>query len=431
MKKNNLSLSKKRFREFDLQVQHKFFNDFNKKSSCMNKKIVLLPIAMLTFSSFSVFADELDTLQFRVGENIVRESNVFRLSDSTNAQTLLGNSNRSDTIAITTLGVKLNKSYSLQRVELDVSAEDHHYSRYSKLNFNALNYLGAFRWSVTPFLYGNITANRRDYVDTFADVQNTGQLNRRSDRLNAAEAEYEVAGPLHIVGGVFDRSSTSSLASTFEGSSRVHGAEAGLRYVVGSGTSLAYRYKNGKGDYPGRPLSDQFANSFKDREHEFRFSWEPTGKTTVQARLSQFSRRHDGLSSRDFSGLTGQLDANVAVTGKTSIATGLIRELGSYQTPTTSYFEGNRIFIGPVWKPTEKTAVRLRYDHGVRDFKGTSGFSGTNRRDTLNIASLALEWQPIRALKLIAFAQQENRKSNDSGFNYKNSSIGISGVFSF
>ena len=177
MKKNNLSLSKKRFREFDLQVQHKFFNDFNKKSSCMNKKIVLLPIAMLTFSSFSVFADELDTLQFRVGENIVRESNVFRLSDSTNAQTLLGNSNRSDTIAITTLGVKLNKSYSLQRVELDVSAEDHHYSRYSKLNFNALNYLGAFRWSVTPFLYGNITANRRDYVDTFADVQNTGQLN--------------------------------------------------------------------------------------------------------------------------------------------------------------------------------------------------------------------------------------------------------------
>lgn len=422
MKNNNLSPSKKQLHTFNAQIYQKYFCD---------KKIAFLPIAMLTLSSLSVMADELDTLQFRVSENIVHESNAYRLSDSTDAQTVLGNSNRSDTVAITSLGIKLNKSYSLQRVELDVSAEDHHYSRFSKLNFNALNYVGAFRWSVTPFLYGNITANRRDYVDASADVQNTGQLNRRSDRLNAAQAEYEIAGPLHLVGGFFDRSSTSSLPSTFEGSSRVHGAEAGLRYVAASGTSLAYRYKNGKGDYPGRLLSDQFANSFKDKEHEFRFSWEPTGKTTVQARLSQFSRRHDGLSSRDFSGLTGQLDASLAVTGKTSITSGLIRELGSYQTPTTSYFVSNRIFVGPVWKPTEKTAVRLRYDYGVRDFKGTSGFSGTNRRDTLNIASLAFEWQPIRALKLIAFAQQENRKSNDFGFNYKNSSIGISGIFSF
>ena len=427
---NNSLLLSKHFHQFSLHVYKKYFLEVN-NLPFLTKKTVLMPIALLTLSSFSVMADELDTLQFRVGENIVHESNVFRLSDSVNAQTVLGNSNRSDTIAITNLGIKLNKSYSLQRIELDVSAEDHHYSRYSKLNFNALNYVGAFRWSVTPFLYGNITANRRDYVDTSADVQNTGQLNRRSDRVNAAEAEYEVAGPLHLVGGVFDKSSTSSLPFTFEGSSRVQGAEAGLRYVAGSGTSLAYRYKNGKGDYPGRLLSDQFAHSFKDREHEFRFSWEPTGKTTVQARLSQFSRRHDGLSSRDFSGVTGQLDASLAVTGKTSITSGLIRELGSYQTPTTSYFVGNRIFVGPVWKPTEKTAVRLRYDYGVRDFKGTPGFSGTNRRDTLNIASLAFEWQPIRALKLIAFAQQENRKSNDFGFNYKNSSIGISGVFSF
>ena len=420
-------------------ISHGFYDDLAnvrlKKTKVTNKgvfrKITLLPFVLLTFNALPVQADELDTLQFRVGENIVHESNVFRLSDSTDPQTTIGNSNKSDTVAITNVGIKLNKSYSLQRVELDVSAEDHHYTRFSKLNFNALNYVAALRWSITPRLYGNVTGTRRDYVDTVADVQNTGQLNRRSDRLNAADAEYEIAGPLRLVGGIFERSSTSSLPLTFEGSSRVHGAEAGLRYVLGSGTSAAYRYKNGRGDYPDRLLSGQFAKSFKDREHEFRFSWEPTGKSTIQARVSQFSRFHDGLPTRDFSGVTGQVDASLAVTGKTSITTGLIRDLGSYQTPTTSYFVGNRFFVTPVWKPTEKTAVRLRYDYGVRDFKGTSGFSGTSRRDTTNIASLALEWQPIRALKLIAFAQQENRKSSDFGFNYKNASIGISGIFSF
>ena len=399
-----------------------------------SRNFALLPVALLTLISLTtlnVHADEFDTLKFRVGENILHESNVFRLSDSANAQAIVGTTKRSDTVAITSAGLKLNKSYSLQRIELDVVAEDHRYNRFSNLNFTAFNYAAAFRWSVTPALHGNVTADRRDYVDATADIQNRGQLNRRSNRSNAVDAEYEVGSAWRIVGGVFERTSSSSQSLTSEGSYRLRGAEGGLRYVFPSGNSLAYRYKGGKGDYPDRPVSTLFANNFKDREHEFRLGWITTGKTTVNARLSQLNRKHDGLSTRDFSGVTGQIDAVYSITGKTSIAAGLISELGSYQTATDSYYQGNRLFISPTWKPTEKTAVRLRYDHGVRNFKGSPGLTGSGRKDTTNIASLALEWQPLRALKLIAFAQQENRKSNAPGFDYKNASVGISGVFSF
>ena len=375
---------------------------------------------MLAITSVGAQADELDTFQFRVGENIMHQSNVFYLSDSANPQ--------GDTVAVTNAGLKIKKAFGLQEIEVDVGAENYRYSRFSRLNFTAMNYASTFRWSITPAFHGNVIANRREYIDNSADVQNTGQVNRRTERFNAVDAEYELGAAWRLVGGLFERRLSNSQPFTFEGNSKVQGAEAGVRYVYASGTSLAYRFRQGKGDFLDRP---QFANQFKDREHEFKLGISPTGKTTVQARLSRFERRHDGLAARDFSGLTGQVDATWAVTGKTTIAGGVAHELGSYQDQTASYYEGNRFFISPTWKPTEKTAVRLRYDHGKRKFKGSLTVPGIDRTDTTALSSIALEWQALRALKLAAMAQQQNRRSSAPGFDYKNTTVGVSAVFSF
>jgi outer membrane receptor protein involved in Fe transport len=105
---------------------------------------------------------------------------------------------------------------------------------------------------------------------------------------------------------------------------------------------------------------------------------------------------------------------------------GLSRELGSYQTGDASYYQGYQFFIAPTWKPTEKTAVRLRYDHGMRDYKGPlPGFVATNRQDTLDLASLAFEWQVIRAVKVTVSVQQDRRKSTETGLDYKNNGVNL------
>jgi exopolysaccharide biosynthesis operon protein EpsL len=377
-------------------------------------------------------ADNLDTLQFKAGQSVTHDSNVFRLSDSANAQAVIGTPDRDDTVAVTTAGFKINKPYGLQRFELEVGVEDHHYSRFSYLDFTAVNYAAAWRWSFTPALHGNLTTDRSEYVDPYADVQARGQINRRTNRSTVFDAEYELDGAWRLVGGVFERTSSNSQPFTFEGDSKVHGGEAGVRYVYPSGTSMAYRFRDGKGEYPGRVPSPVSAGNFTDREHEFRFDWAPTGKTTLRAKAAYFDRAHDGLSARDFSGFTGQLDANWAITAKSSLAGGVVRELGSYQTLNSSYYEGYRFFIAPTWKATEKTAVRLRYDHGARDFKGPlPGFAASNRRDTTDLLSLAVEWQALRALKLTASVQSDRRKSNEPGADYKSNSFGIAADASF
>ena len=79
-------------------------------------------------------ADELDTLQFKAGESLRYDSNIFRLSDTANSQNIIGTSDRSDTIAITTVGVKVDKPYGLQKFELNVNLDHYIYNNFSYLS---------------------------------------------------------------------------------------------------------------------------------------------------------------------------------------------------------------------------------------------------------------------------------------------------------
>ena len=393
------------------------------------RKLLVLNVLLTGGVVTGVQADELDTLQFRVGQSLQYDSNVFRLSDAVSNQAAPGSSSRSDSVAVTTVGAKIDKRYGLQRFEFDVNANRSIYNNFSRLDFTAVNYAAAWRWSVTPALYGNFTTDQREYTDNTSDVQNLGQvsqLNRRTDRLTLLDAEYAIDGPWRALAGVFERTTSNSQPFVFESDSKVRGVEVGARYVFASDTSLAYRFKQGRGEYPGRAVSPSFASDFKDQEHEFRLSWPITGKTTIQSRLSYFDRSHDGLAPRDFSGLIGQLDSTWQVTGKTSVTGGLVRELGSYQINTASYYTDNRFFIAPTWKPTEKTAVKFRYDHGRRSFKGPlPNFVSTDRRDTIDVTSLGFEWDVIRAVKLTTSVFSDRRRSSESGQDYKSSGVNL------
>ena len=389
------------------------------------RKLLVLNLALAGVMTLDVQADELDTFQFRVGQTWQYDSNVFRLSDTASVAP-------SDHFGITTLGAKIDKSYGLQRFEFDINANRYNYKNFSVLDFTAVNYAAAWRWSLTPALYGNLTTDRQEYTDNTANFtnQNQGQqLNRRTDRLTLLDAEYAIDGPWRVLGGVFERSSSNSqAASTFEGDSKVRGVEAGVRYVFASDSSFAYRLKQGRGEYPNRVLLSTSASEFKDREHEFRLVWPITGKTTIQSRLAYFDRAHDGFPARDFSGFVGQLDATWMPTGKTTVNGGVVRELGDYQTDEISYYQGNRFFIAPTWKPTEKTAVKFRYDHGVRTYKGPVA---TNRRDTTDLAVLGFEWEVIRAVKVTTSVFADRRKSNQSGVDYKSHGASVSVLASF
>ena len=397
-----------------------------------SRDFTLLLLALLVTGCLTAHADELDTLQFSVQENLLYDSNVFRLSDTVNPQTLLGTSATSDMIATTTLGLKVDKHYGLQRFVLGVDATNYHYDRFSYLNFTAYNYAAAWHWSFTPAFHGTLSTDRKEYIDYSADVQNAGLLNHRTDRSTVLDAEYELGGAWRLVGGAYNQTSSSSVTTVYEGDYQETGGDVGMRYVFPSGTSITYRFKSGQGEYTGLPPVTVFATNFSDRENEFKFDWAPTGRTTLQARLSYLQRSNDDLAARNYSGIVGNFDATYALTAKTSIAAGVARNLLSYQTDTDSYFVQNSVYIAPTWKATEKTAVKLRLQHFLLNFNGPlPGYAPDNRQDQVNQASLSFEWQPLRSVKLIAALLRDVRSSNEYGYDYNSHGASITAVASF
>jgi len=362
-----------------------------------------------------------DTLRFRVGQSVERDSNIFRLPDR--------DSRQADTYGVTTLGMKFDKRYSLQRIELDVYAQDYRYQHNTALDFTALNYAAAWRWNLTPKLTGNVMADRREYLDNTTLVQSTGLVNRRTDEANRIDAEYELGAAWRLLGGVFDRTIKNSAPLTQGSDTKATGAEAGAKYVFRSGDFVAYRYRQGNGEYSGLPVSALTSRNFTDKEHELSFEWLPESSTSVQGRVSHLARNRDDTSANEFSGVVGRVNLSWIITGKTRIDAGVIRELASYESDTLSYYDGERLYISPVWKPTEKTAIRLRLDQGVRHYKGVVGFEG--RRDELGQAGVSAEWEPQRFVKLIASLARDKRSSNFAGLDYKATVFGVSALFSF
>ncbi len=359
-----------------------------------------------------------DTLMWRAAVQWEHDDNVFR-EPSGQA--------KSDQIAVSTLGLRINKPWSLQRLELDASVDDYRYDRYSALGFTALNYNGAFRWAFTPRLRGNLTAERREFIDRFSDVSN-GNVDRRTELNHGLDAEYELGAAWRALAGVFDRRTRHS-AGSVEPDATVRGAEVGVRHELRSGNSVVYRYRQGQGDYDGASLA---VSDFTDRQHELELQWRVTGQIRVNGRLGWLEREHDALPQRDFSGWVARLQAQWLLTGKTSVAAGLVRELAPYQVTDASYYEGLRLFLAPEWKPTAKTAVRLRWDQGWRTYKGapTPTLAGP-REDTLRILALALEWEPIRALRLMATVQRDERNSNRNASDYRANVYGLAAQASF
>ncbi len=391
-----------------------------------------------------------DTFRVTAGSNLQFDSNVFRLSPSIDPLALVGQPTRSDRIIISTATLNFNKLYSLQRFEGHASIVDNRYNNFNFLDFTAFNYGGAWRWNLTPYLYGNLSGSHEQGLNNFANM--TGFLNsnqrvlRTSDNLNF-DAVYEIDGAWRIIGGISQSTVKNSRAFLQDTSFRMSSAEGGIRYAFPSGSSLTYKFRTGLGKFLGREFSADslFDNRFTEMEHDIRLIWPVTGKTSINARVGHLERKHPHFSQRDFSGLIGNFDFNWDITGNTRLTASWARTLGIFQTAlnnagllsnfqpfSSSYMAIDRFSLEPVWQISANTALRLRYDYSMMDFLGAvSAIPSGNRSDIMHSGVITLDWQPVNAFFLSASLQHDRRTSNFTGYDFNRSAASVNARINF
>jgi exopolysaccharide biosynthesis operon protein EpsL len=333
-----------------------------------------------------VRAEPPDLLQFRASAGTEHDTNVLRAPTN----------EKSDDIGVLSVGMKLDRSYSLQHFRADVEASTYRYRDNSNLDYSTLNYAAAWDWKFTPALHGVASAERRQFRDITDSVAGLSEIGRRTERTELLEGIYDIDGAWRALAGVLHASSSTTLPVSWDASPSVRSARVGGGYEWASGSSLFARFRRGDGEYralvsPGSPAD------FRENEAEAVLKWILTGKTSLDAALGQLRRTHPGAPERDFSGPVGSATVNWAATGKTSLQAGLVRYLSSSGLDIGGHVQSTRAIIGPVWKATAHTAFNARYERTSRNWRDIpAGAAESGRKDVIEAASIGVDWEPRR-----------------------------------
>lgn len=409
-----------------------------------NPSRIALAVAATLLTPMAALADAQDPYNLVAGASVRYEDNLFRLKNATQAEQQVGNSQRSDWIYSEYAGIKIDKPYAMQRFQLDLTAFHNHNQTYHFLDFNGVNYRGAWLWQLTFYISGELSASQNQSITPYSDFRGRDAaanlvLNRRSVQTNESRVfnfDGDIGMGIHLVGAATESRSRNSQNSRAVADYVQDGGELGVKYVSTANNSITLVRRESTGDYRGRQLdfTGQFDTGFKQHETEARLYWMLTGKSEILARMDYLEREHDHFSERDFSGMTGNLTYRWTPTGKTRVDFTAYRSLNSFQEFVDSYYVTEGITIMPVWAYSAKTSFRLKYDYSDRDYRGAiiplpAGFK--MREDRVQSLLLEADWKATRTILVSGTVQHEERDSNVSGLGYKADVVGVNAQLLF
>ncbi len=381
-------------------------------------------------------AEGTDVFTVNAAASLVQDSNLFRLPDDANLPALIGSNSASDQITITSLGIKADKAYSLQRFELDLSLANYRYQSFSYLNNTANNSSAAWRWSVTPRVRGNLTTDRKETLNDFADTSSFKQRNQRVILINRLDGGVELDGAWRVLAGAAETNYTNTQNQSADADSLTRAADISLQYVFASGSQWTYTVRTAKGNYQraASQTSGPIDDGFDQADNEVSARWMMGGRSVANLRVTAFERSHPLFSQRNFSGTNVSAGLLYQLTGKTSVNLGFSRALSSYQTNISNYTQTDRISIAPNWQISARTLLRLGYSNAQRSYLGSPNAlpqTVRQRTEQLTDTSLSLEWQPQPQLTLSASVQDSRRSTNFASLDYQSMSSTVSATLSF
>ncbi len=374
-------------------------------------------------------------VEFSLSGGLYHDSNLFRLSDSTNPQTAIGTDDKSGNVARVGVGLKANLPVSRQRLLIDASVDDYKYEHFGLLDHVAYRAGATWKWQLERQWSGEVGYNRQHYLASLAELQAAVKDMITVDHA-FANAGYLLTPRWRIRGGLdwFKYNHGDATRTTLD--NRTTSATAGLDYLTPAGNSVGGQVKYTKGEYPNREF---VAGSFVDNEYDETETsavahWMVTGKSTFDGRLGYTRRTHSQLSQRDFSGVTGRLNYDWTPGAKTLLNFALWREIRSIEDLSASYVLSRGASFGPSWAPTSKLVLQAKLVHEKRDFEGDPGFvllAGPQREDTFRGLRLAAGYAPRRNIELAIAVERGERDSNILGRDYNYNAVSANAKLRF
>ncbi len=363
--------------------------------------------------------DPTDVIQLEVNSSLSHDDNLYRLPDDLGLPAGLS---RSDTVRSVGLGLKFDKPISRQRLVIDLNVADINYNKNDILDHVSQDLRGSWLWRVGNYWDGEVGYRHRKYLAGFADVRLTFKDLITTDQYFVSGG-YQFHPRWRIGAEAFTRdaehSATIRRASDFEGK----GVALSITYRTPSQNSFGAEVRRNEGEYPNRVPSGlgAFDTGFTEHEVNALLAWRLSGVLRLDGAVGWTERKHENLSERDFSGLTGKLTATWEPTGKLRVKIVGDRDIRNLEDVVSNYVLSNSLTVSPVWAITSKIALQGDLIYETRDYRGDPGIfiiDARKREDTLRTARLGVVYSPLRSIDLTLSYERGDRDSNDPNFDF-------------
>ena len=286
--------------------------------------------ALATATGCSAWAADPNPYYFGVSQGVTHDSNVFRTpggpSDNYSSTGLLGG---------------FDQMISRQRVYANTNVDLNRFQDQQQLNNTSYGVNTGWDWATIEKLSGNVYARLNQNLASLNDnvLRPSTERNLSTNKQFGARARWGGAAALTLLSG-YGHSSVSYSAPVYRSSaSNQNSFDVGVNYRVGAALVVGsvLRFTRTEADQALiQPNGTSLSNTTTGRSIELTAQWDASAQTRTNTRVSWTNQTNSGVSSRDYSGLTGSFDFSYVPTAKLSFTGSLGRDAGTNSTSITA-----------------------------------------------------------------------------------------------
>ena len=365
-----------------------------------------------------------DVLSFEASGAFEHHSNIFRTPTAV-----------SDTVIRGLIGVRFEREVSLQRFTLFGNLQPVKFLDFSRFDYVGYNVGGQWDWEIGRPVFGTISANYLRDQSPF-DLIGGPIKNLRDLWTTRALAGFRLTQSWAVIGAVDYLSLSNSAAIVQASNFNTTGVEAGFRYYPGTALDMDFVYRRESGEFPNRQVFDANGNllpaavdnAYSQDALLWRLNWRPNPEARYGGTIGYTRRNFETLSQRDFSGITGSLEADFPLTGAVQFRGAVFNSIGTTELLNANYIRDTGIRLTPVWRATSRLSVDGLLLLSNRRYEGDPGFVFTGaeiRRDRILDFGVRVNYEFARRVFLFGDLRRLDRSSNYAGFDFTDNWFGL------
>jgi hypothetical protein len=357
-----------------------------------------------------------------VAEDIEHNSNIYDLSTSSPAPQGKNGPTLADTFLESRAGI--DGTYLLDQQKFYGTAE---FRRFNYDNFTALDHNeelfdGGLRWRLARTVDGTLEYKHEQSMVPFQELgAGSTQLILQTNNVADASANVNMTPEWRLESRARDRTLDSPRSNIPALSLHEDSIHEGLRYLGVSNLSAGVDAEYLQGTYRDDPTA--LTPDYHQTSLAAAANYIVSGLTNFSGNIG-YTRRTDP-STAGLSAVTGSVNYQHSITGKTSITVNLLRAASTYVTTGGNELDTSAS-VSLNWHVSYKVAIKAGYSYTNSKFPQTpDGALFIERIDHFQVANAEMDYQVLHWLSIRTYGRYQTRHSTDQMYTFDGTIVGI------